>query len=93
MPLWEQGLLYAGVIIGVLFSSTIAQFQKGMVALPTLGLGTVLVAAVVALIIIPVVFDKLKVSPGAPLIMRFGLFVQHGAFWHIILTAIGKTIG
>ncbi|MBI4087159.1 hypothetical protein HY416_04260 [Candidatus Kaiserbacteria bacterium] len=92
MPLFEQLVLYAGVIIGVLFSSTVRQFQDGAVALPKLGFASVLIAAVVSLIIIPIVFDKLKVNPDAPFIIRFGLFVQHGAFWHILLVAIGKAI-
>jgi len=42
-------------------------------------------------VIIPVVFEKLSVRPDAPFIVRFGLFVQNGVFWQVIIGSIGKT--
>ncbi len=77
----DQLLMYFGVLMGVYFSGVI----RGQDFRPTL-----LLAAVVSLIIIPIVFEKLNINPNAPLIVRFGLFVQNGVFWDVLLQAIGS---
>ncbi len=77
----EQLLMYCGVLGGVYFSGVI----RGQDFRPTL-----LLAAVVALMIIPIAFEKLSINPRAPLIVRFGLFVQNGVFWDVLLQAIGN---
>ncbi len=75
----DQLLMYCGVLMGVYFSGVI----RGQDFRPTL-----LLAALVSLIIIPIVFEKLNINPNAPLIVRFGLFVQNGVFWDVLLQAI-----
>ncbi len=76
----EQGLMYCGVLLGVYFSGLI----RGQDFRPTL-----LLAAILALLIVPFTFEKLSVNPNAPLLVRFGLFVQNGVFWDVILQGIG----
>jgi hypothetical protein len=91
MSLGEQLLMYFGVVIGVVFSSVVQQFKSGQVIGLKISLASLLVAGVIALVIIPVVFQKLTVRPDAPFLVRFGLFVQNGVFWHVITSSIGKT--
>lgn len=76
----EQFLMYCGVLLGVYCSGVI----RGQDFRPTLFL-----ASVTALLIVPVTFEKLNVNPNAPLLVRFGLFVQNGVFWDVMLQAIG----
>ncbi len=76
----DQLLMYFGVLLGVYFSGVI----RGQDFRPSLFL-----ASIVALVIIPAAFEKLNINPTAPLIVRFGLFVQNGVFWDVFLQAIG----
>ena len=90
MPFTEQILLYVGTVIGVLFSSVIMEFNSGNpVSLAGFNITTLLISAVIALFIIPVVYEKLKVMPDTPILVRFGLFVQQGVFWQVAFSAIG----
>ncbi len=89
---WDQALMYLGVFIGVLFSSAVAQFKSGNRISFNIGLATIVVSAVVALIVVPQAFEKLKMQPSAPIIVRFGFFVQNGVFWRVIFEAVGKAI-
>ena len=41
---------------------------------------------------IPVVYEKLQLNPGVPFVVQFGLFVQTGVFWHIIIGTIGSAL-
>ncbi len=88
----DQALMYLGIFIGVLLSSTIAQFKAGNQISFEVNLATIIVSAAVALIIVPQAFEKLKMQPSAPLIVRFGFFVQNGVFWRVIFEAVGKAI-
>ena len=92
MPLWQQLLLYFGVVIGVIFSSAVMQFKSGQPISLNITLTTIFVSIIVGLIIIPLAFERLSIKPDSPLIVRFGLFVQHGVFWQVILGLIGKTL-
>lgn len=76
----EQLLMYCGVLLGVYCSGVI----RGQDFRPTLFL-----ASVTALLIVPITFEKLNINPNAPLLVRFGLFVQNGVFWDVMLQAIG----
>ena len=90
MPFSEQILLYIGTVIGVIFSSVIMEFKSGnAVSLAGFNITTLLISAVIALFIIPVVYEKLKVMPDTPILVRFGLFVQQGVFWQVAFSAIG----
>lgn len=88
MPLWEQLLMYFAMMIGVIFSSAVMQFKSGEVYITSLTAATVLISAIVAFMIAPVVFEKLTVMTDAPLLARLGLFVQHGIFWSFLLGSI-----
>lgn len=92
MSFAEQLLMYIGVLIGVVFSSAVQQFRAGSIVNLNVTIGSLLVAAIVALAIIPFIFEKLNVRPDAPLLVRFGLFVQNGVFWHVLFGSIGKII-
>jgi len=91
MPLGEQLLLYFGIVIGVLFSSIVAQFGSSGFNLNLTAIN-ILVSIVIAFIIIPTAFEKLSVKPEAPLLIRFGLFVQNGVFWQVLLKSIGTAV-
>jgi len=92
MPLWEQLLLYVGTVIGVIFSSAATHFKSGEKMNLNLDLTTVVISCVVALVIIPQIYERLNVPPDTPLLIRFGLFVQHGVFWHVLFSSLGKVI-
>lgn len=78
--LLDQFHMYLGLMLGVAFSNRLRGAE---------GEGTLIAAAVVALVIAPVAYEKLKISPDAPFLVRFGLFVQNGVFWDILFEAIG----
>ena len=92
MPLWEQLLLYFGAVIGVIFSSAVMQFESGRAVFINISWTTVLISSVVALAIMPIAFEKLRVGTDGPLFFRIGLFVQHGVFWQVLFGAAGKAI-
>ncbi len=76
----DQLLMYLGVLLGVYFSSVI----RDQSSKPTL-----ILAAFIAFSIVPIAFEKLSINPKAPLLVRFGLFVQNGVFWDVMFQAIG----
>ncbi|OUC16084.1 MAG: hypothetical protein B0A82_03660 [Alkalinema sp. CACIAM 70d] len=80
LSILEQGMMYCGVLLGVYFSGVI----RGHDFRPTF-----LLAAMLALLIVPFAFEKLRIDPEIPLVVRFGLFVQNGVFWDVMLQAIG----
>ena len=92
MSLMHQLLMYLGTFIGVLLSTAVNHFTAGENFELTVTLGEVVVSAVVALIIIPLVYEKLMLNPKAPLIVQFGLFVQNGVFWHVLIDSIGSAL-
>jgi len=92
MPLWEQILLYLGTVVGVIFSSAASQLARGDQPTLSLSVATILTSAVIGLVIIPLVYEKLKVKAESPLLVRVGLFVQSGVFWHVVCSAVGKAL-
>ena len=80
----EQILMYLGVLLGVCFRDLMLE-QEAQVNLPF--------AAMIALAVVPIVFEKLSIKPRSPLQFRFGLFVQHGMFWDAILEVAGSNLG
>jgi hypothetical protein len=87
----RQAAMYLGTFIGVLLSSAVTHFQSGNTDL-TLTVYEVVLSAVVAFVIIPVVYEKLQLNPGVPFVVQFGLFVQNGVFWHIVIGTIGSAL-
>jgi hypothetical protein len=88
----SQVFLYIGILIGVVFSNAVTQFSGGTEPKITINVVTVVISAIVALVIVPYVYQKLTVDPKSPFIVQFGFFVQHGIFWQVIMGAIGKAI-
>jgi len=86
----SQILMYLGIFIGVLFSSVVNQFAKGDNFSITVNISILLISAVISFTLIPIVYEKLKLNPGAPFIVQFGIFIQNGVFWHVIINSIGK---
>jgi hypothetical protein len=91
LTLVHQTLMYLGTFMGVLLSTAVTHFRFGNTDL-TITLGEVILSAVIAFIIVPLVYEKLIVNPKAPFIVQFGLFVQNGVFWHILIDSIGSTL-
>lgn len=88
----QQTLLYLGLFIGVLFSSAVSQFQAGEAIGLKFDLTTLIISAIVALILVPVVYQKLQLNPKTPLLVQFGFFVQNGVFWQVIIDSLSKII-
>jgi hypothetical protein len=87
----RQVLMYLGAFVGVILSSAIMQFRSG-VADPAISIPEVILSAVVAFVIIPVVYEKLNLNPDAPFIVQFAIFVQNGVFWHMLIDSIGAVM-
>ena len=83
MPPWEQCMMYIGIFIGVYFSSLLRGEQSQ---------SSPIIASIIALILMPQVFEKLNVNPDSPLLVRFGLFVQNGVFWDVLMETIGTKL-
>jgi len=92
MPLWEQAVLYLATAVGVIFSSAVLGFKTGKPQVLDLSLYTIVVSLIIALILMPYAFQKLGAQTDAPMIARLGLFVEHGAFWPVLLTVIGRVL-
>lgn len=86
----QQLLMYFGLLIGVLFSAAINQLKKGEAANLNMDPATIIISAVIALMLVPMVYKNLNIDPKAPFIVQFGLFVQNGVFWNIIVDSLGK---
>ncbi|MBU7038620.1 MAG: hypothetical protein HXS52_11870 [Theionarchaea archaeon] len=87
----RQVLMYLGAFVGVLLSSAIMQFRSGTLN-PAVSIPEVILSAVVAFVIIPVVYEKLNLNPDAPFIVQFAIFVQNGVFWHMLIDSIGAVM-
>ena len=85
----HQLLMYLGTFLGIVFSTAICQFRSGSVHLE-LPIGEIILSAVIAVVIIPLVYEKLMLNPRAPLIVQFGIFVQNGVFWHVLIDSVGS---
>lgn len=83
LSLYEQFAMYLGLVVGVIFSSHLRGTQETT---------TWVFAAVTALVISPVAFEKFKLAPDSPFFVKFGLFVQNGVFWDILFEAIGSKL-
>jgi hypothetical protein len=91
MPVWEQLVMYGGTVIGVIFSSYVLQFVPNSEGVIQFSLTTLLISAVIALAIMPIIYEK-AVKRNAPFLAQLGFFVQHGVFWSLLLEAISKKL-
>jgi len=87
----HQLLMYLGTFLGIVFSTAICQFRSGSVHLE-FPVGEIILSAVIAVVIIPLVYEKLMLNPRAPLIVQFGIFVQNGVFWHVLIDSVGSLL-
>lgn len=85
LSLAQQLIMYVGLFVGVLFSAAVNQFRSGEDITLAITTGKIVSSAIIALIIIPHVYGKLRLDPGSPLLFQFGLFVQNGVFWSVIV--------
>ncbi len=69
----RQVVMYFGVFIGVLLSEAVHEFGTGRHIKISLTVGKVIASALIALIVVPYVYEKLR--PESPFIVQFGLFV------------------
>ena len=91
ITLVSQILMYVGTFMGVLLSTAVTHFRSGNTDL-TITVGEVIISAVIALVIIPLVYEKLMLNPESPFVVQFGLFVQNGVFWHVLIDSIGSVL-
>ena len=91
LSLPHQLLMYVGTFLGIVFSTAICQFRSGSITLE-FPIGEIMLSAVIAVVIIPLVYEKLMLNPRAPLIVQFGIFVQNGVFWHVLIDSIGSLL-
>ena len=87
----RQVMMYIGVFTGVVFSTAVNHLRSGTPEFSVTFTEAAL-AAVIALVIVPVVYEKLKLHPETPFIVQFGVFVQNGVFWHILIDSVGRIL-
>jgi hypothetical protein len=92
IPLWQQGIFYLGTVIGVLFSSSVMQFQAGKIVSPNFTVISILLSAVIALVLMPVIYQQ-AIKPDSPFIVQLGLFVQAGISWSVLFTVAARAFG
>lgn len=92
LTVWDQITMYVGTLIGILFGPAVAQFKNGTFGSFNFTLPLLVLAAIIALGLMPKVYEKISVQPSVPFIVRLGLFVQHGVFWQVLFDAVGKVI-
>jgi len=86
----EQILLYCGTILGV-FVSLIAHGsgQHSLLDLQA-NAGNLGLCLVLSISIIPHAYKTLEIPHGAPLFIRFLMFVENGVFWQVIFSFAGS---
>ncbi len=92
MSLWEQAVIYLGIVAGVLFSSAAMQMKSDTPININISASSILVSLIIAFVILPAAYEKLDVNPASPLLIRIGLAVQHGVFWQVLFGSIGKML-
>ncbi len=93
----KQVVLYFSVIVGVFLSDTVLHQQSGIAfcinsLFGEISFGKFVISAIIAITIMPNIYEKLRVDPNSPFICQIGLFVQNGVFWSVLLSAVGKSI-
>ena len=83
-------LMYAGTVLGVVFSNAVAQAQKGQVVALNLNWAWLAIASVIALMLFPQVWARVGAKTDSNLLVRVGIAVQSGAFFSVLLTAAQK---
>jgi hypothetical protein len=95
MPIYYQILMYVGLVLGVFFSLIFGQVENGVLNL-NIDLSNILVkvflSIVLALVITPLVYNKINPDRDSPILIQFCIFVQFGFFWNALIGNIASAI-
>lgn len=84
LSVWKQFELYIGLVLGVYFSNRVRDT-------PGINEDTLaknfLVASLLAIAIMPIVYEKINFSSQSPFILRMSFYFQSGVFSDIILAS------
>jgi len=78
-----QIFLYVGIFLGVLFSDFVYQYQSGLSNFH-LPIAKIIFSLAIAICLIPIVYDKLKINPSSHFMYQFAFFFQQGILWKTI---------
>lgn len=92
IPTWQQVLLYAVVVLGVLLSEAVAMARRGGPIRVELSWPWVAVACMVALVVFPAVWRDLGATGGSTLLVQMGLAAQGGVFWGVLMAGAEKRV-
>lgn len=92
MPLLQQLLLYALVVVGVILSEAVAMARSGRPVHVELSPPWVALASVIALVVFPAVWRDIGSMPDASLIVQAGVAAQGGVFWGVLVAGAEKQV-
>ena len=90
IPLAQQVLLYALVVVGVLLSEAVAMARRGGPIRVELSWPWVAIACLVALVVFPAVWRDIGAMADASVIVQMGLAAQGGVFWGVLMAGAEK---
>ncbi len=93
IPAWQQLLLYAVVVLGVLFSEAVAMARKGRPIQVELSWRWVVIASLIALVVFPAIWRDLDMTADRSLLVQMGLAAQGGVFWGVLMAGAEKQVG
>jgi hypothetical protein len=90
----EQIIMVIGVFLGVLLSSAILSYEKGNIFnfSSIFTLGNIVISFFVSIIILPKVYEKLRIKTDTSFLLQFAFFFQNGVFWHVLFSSLGKMV-
>lgn len=89
LSLYEQIIMYLGIVLGTIASA----FLRGTITVGNTNnrlVITIVLSFLIGLIIMPIIYERIKPDPNAPGIVRFALFVQNGFFWENLIEGFGR---
>lgn len=92
IPWWLQIILYLGTIIGAMLSSSVIESLGGANDLFGVSLPFVILSSALAIIVSPPAFEKLCRTVPESFLSHFFLFILHGVFWYIFITAFSLSL-
>ena len=92
IPLIQQLVLYAVVVVGVLFSEAVAMARRGGPIEIQLSWSWVAIACIIALVVFPAVWRDLGVSDQSSILVQAGLAAQGGVFWGVLMAGAEKQV-
>ena len=93
MPLVQQVLLYAVVVLGVVLSEAIAMARSGDPIRIELSRPCLVVASVVALVVFPAVWREIGAMADTSVLVQMGMAAQGGVFWGVVMAGAEKGAG